>query len=113
MTLAFFKNWLDTAKAILGILIGFGSLTFGIFLYVVSTTGKTTDAIIRGEPPPQRFDWIIMGPVIGLLFLMVSLLYYYRFKTKDTTSIEKIFSYVLFFTQIFAVTLSYCFTFQL
>ncbi len=112
MTISYYKNWRDTAKAILGILIGFGSLSFGFVLYIILSRGTPDGAIARGEPPQQRFDFFMFGPVIGLLFLMVALLYFYRFKTKDTTDIEKYFSYLLLSAMTIAMVLSYCFNFQ-
>lgn len=112
MTISYYKNWRDTSKAILGILIGFGSLSFGFVLYIFLSRGTTDDAIANGEPPPQRFDFFMFGPVIGLLFLMVALLYFYRFKTKDTTDIEKYFSYLLLSAMTIAMVLSYCINFQ-
>ncbi len=112
MTISYYKNWRNISKAILGILIGFGSLSFGFVLYVISSRRTTQDAIANGEPPPQRFDWFIFGPLIGLLFLIVALIYFYRFKTKDTTDIERRFSYFLLSTMTIAIVLSYCINFQ-
>jgi hypothetical protein len=112
MVISYNKNWRDVGKVILGILIGFGSLSFGFVLYVISSRGTTQDAIAKGEPPPQRFDWFIFGPLIGLFFLLVALIYFYRLKTKDTTDIERYFSYFLLFALTIAMVLSYCINFQ-
>lgn len=112
MTISYYRNWRGTGKAILGVLIGLGSLSTGFVLYVVLSRGTTDDAIARGEAPPQRFDFFMFGPVIGVLFSMGALLYFYRFKTKDTTDIEKYFSYSLLCAMTIAMVFSYCFNFQ-
>ncbi len=77
------------------------------------TSGTGDEAIARGESPPQRFDLIMVAPFIGLLFFMVSFIYYYRLKEKDVTMIERKFSYILFFTQLIGLIISYCYTFEI
>lgn len=107
MAMCYYKNWLEVGKVLLGILIGFGSLVFGFIFYMFLTSGQAETAITRGESPPQRFDLIMIAPIFSLLFLIVSLLYFYRFKTKDTTNIEKCFSIILTGLSVVAIVLSY------
>lgn len=112
MVISYNKNWRDLGKAILGILIGFGSISFGIVLYMILTSWTTKRAIENDEAPPQRFDAVIFGPLFGLLFLLLALLYFYRIKTEDTTNIERYFSYLLFGAMTIAMVLSYCVNFN-
>jgi hypothetical protein len=112
MAIGYYKNWRDIAKIILGILIGFGSLTFGFVLYVIMSQDISHDAIKRGEPPPQRFDFVMIGPVFGLLFVMLALLFFFRFKTLDTTNIERPFSYLLLGAVTIATILSHWLNFR-
>lgn len=112
MAISYYKNWHNIGKAILGTLIGFGSLSFGFVLYIILSLRKTDDTIASGELPPQRFDFLMFEPVFGLLFLMIALLYFYRFKTKDTSLIEKYFSFVLFSVMTIAMALSHRINFQ-
>ena len=109
MAVGFYKNWLDLGKTILGLLIGFGSLTFGIVAYIILPHLSKDDGL-RHEG--RGFEIVIVGGLIGILLLLFALLYYYKFKEKQTPRLEKYFSYILFIGVTIAFSLTFCFSFN-
>ena len=107
MTISYHYNWVDLAKALLGVTISYGSFIFGYIVYMALPNESVDRAKLNNEPPPQRFDIFIFGTVLGLFFLFLTLLYYYRLRESKNTKLEKYFSYSLLISVTIALLLSF------
>lgn len=83
------------AKLLFGIVLGYGSMLFGVIVYMQLPNEEVERSASNRTPPPQRFDVALFGPLLGLFVLALVFIYYYRFRKGDDTLPEKYFSYAL------------------
>lgn len=81
------------AKLLFGIVLGYGSMLFGVIVYMQLPNEEVERS--ASNRTPQRFDVALFGPLLGLFVLALVFIYYYRFRKGDDTLPEKYFSYAL------------------